>query len=213
MGRMKVDGLAVVAVLFSSFMLSGIYRDWSSGGPISDDEQNDQETVSLLNPIPESPPEAEKLTSNNFVISQPIESSLLDHDSIQMPYADYAVTQGVHGYEYGHLAIDITAGKGVEIQSPINGQITASFTDPVGSTILMIENERWQITLVHGIFSVSVGDFVRKGQKIGIESNQGNTVDLQGRSCRGRDCGYHTHINIFDKRSGVNVNPLDLFPE
>jgi hypothetical protein len=30
--------------------------------------------------------------------------------------------------EYGHLAIDITGGR-VEIQSPINGQITASFTD------------------------------------------------------------------------------------
>jgi len=213
MGRMKVDGLAVVAVLFASFMLSGIYRDWSSGGPISDDEQSDREILSLQNPIPESPPVAEKLTSNIFVISQPIESSLFDHDSIQMPYADYAVTQGVHGYEYGHLAIDITAGKGVEIQSLINGEISANFTDPVGSTIIMIENERWQITLVHGIFSASVGDFVRKGQVIGIESNQGNTVDLQGRSCRGRDCGYHTHINIFDKRSGVNVNPLDLFPE
>ncbi len=52
MGRMKVDGLAVVAILFSSFMLSGIYRDWSSGGLISDDEQNDQETVSLLKSNP-----------------------------------------------------------------------------------------------------------------------------------------------------------------
>lgn len=213
MRRMKVDGLAVVAVLFSAFMLSGIYRDWSRGGPDSVDGQNGPIPLSLKSPIPGSLPDEDESTSDLVVFSEPVETLLLDHDSIQMPYADYAVTQGVHGYEYGHLAIDISAGKGVEIQSPINGQITANFTDPVGGTILMIENERWQITLVHGNFSVSVGGFVRKGQVIGIESNQGNTVDLQGRSCRGRDCGYHTHINIFDKRSGVNVNPLDLFPE
>jgi murein DD-endopeptidase MepM/ murein hydrolase activator NlpD len=184
-------------------MLSGIYRDWSSGEPASPDGQNDSETLSLQNPIPASLPEVEKSTANIVVNSQAVESVLLGHDSIQMPYEDYTVTQGVHGYEYGHLAIDITGGKEAEIQSPINGQITASFTDSVGSTILMIENDRWQITLVHGLFSASVGDFVRKGQVIGIESNQGNTVDLQGRSCMGRDCGYHTHINIFDKRSGV----------
>ncbi|OGO28616.1 MAG: hypothetical protein A2Z16_07780 [Chloroflexi bacterium RBG_16_54_18] len=213
MDHLKVDGLAVVAVLFSSFMLSGIYRDWSGGESASDDGKNNSETVSLQNPISVSLPEAEKSTSDLILISQPDESLLSDQDSIQMPYTDYAVTQGVHGYEYGHLAIDITAGKGAEIKSPINGQITACFADPVGSTILMIENDRWQITLVHGIFSVSVGDFVRLGQVIGFESNQGNTVDLQGRSCRGRDCGYHSHINIFDKRSGVNVNPLDLFPD
>ena len=48
------------------------------------------------------------------------------------------------------------------------------------------------------------------GQVIGSESNQGNTVDWWGRSCRGRDCGYHTHLNIFDKRIGSNVNPLGL---
>ena len=212
MGRVKVDGLAVVAVLFSSFMLSSIYRDWSSGEPASGDGKDDPETLSLQTPSSASLPEAEKSTADLVVFSQPVESLLLDHDSIQMPYADYTVTQGVHGYEYGHLAIDITGGEEAEIQAPINGQITASYTDPVGSTILMIENDRWQITLVHGIFFASVGDFVRKGQVIGIESNQGNTVDLQGRSCRGRDCGYHTHINIFDKHSGVNVNPLDLFP-
>jgi murein DD-endopeptidase MepM/ murein hydrolase activator NlpD len=213
MGHLKVDGLVIVAVLFSSFMLSGIYRDWSHGESASGDGENDLESVLLQNPIPTYLPDAEKSSSDLDVISHTVDSLLLDHDSIQMPYADYALTQGVHGYEYGHLAIDITAGKGAEIKSPINGQISASFTDPVGSTILMIENERWQITLVHGIFSVSVGDFVRLGQVIGIESNQGNTVDLQDRSCRGRDCGYHTHINIFDKRSGMNVNPLDLFPD
>ena len=65
--------------------------------------------------------------------------------------------------------------------------------------------------LLHGIYSVSEGDFVALGQPVGQESNQGNTVDALGNSCRGRDCGYHSHINIFDKVLMMNVNPLDLW--
>ncbi len=65
MGRMKVDGLAVVAVLFSSFMLSGIYRDWSSGEPASDFGQNDPEILSLQNPIPASLPRRGKIDSGS----------------------------------------------------------------------------------------------------------------------------------------------------
>ncbi len=48
------------------------------------------------------------------------------------------------------------------------------------------------------------------GQAVGVESNKGYTTDMQGRLCTGRDCGYHTHLNIFDKRLGQNVNPLKL---
>ena len=64
--------------------------------------------------------------------------------------------------------------------------------------------------LMHGIYTVAVGDTLRAGQPIGTESNLGNTTDMQGISCRNRDCGYHTHLNVFDKRLGENINPLDL---
>ena len=63
---------------------------------------------------------------------------------------------------------------------------------------------------MHGIYHSKIGERVRSGQPIGEESNLGNTTDMQGRSCRNRDCGYHTHLNVYDKRIGANVNPLDL---
>jgi hypothetical protein len=45
-----------------TFMLSGIYRDWSSGEPFYD-EQNDPETLSLQNPITCEPARSEKSTA------------------------------------------------------------------------------------------------------------------------------------------------------
>jgi len=63
---------------------------------------------------------------------------------------------------------------------------------------------------MHGDYIVDAGDSVSKGQSIGYESNLGNTIDMLGRSCRGRKCGYHTHLIIYDKRIGANINPLDV---
>jgi hypothetical protein len=63
---------------------------------------------------------------------------------------------------------------------------------------------------MHGDYIVDAGDSVSMSQSIGYESNLGNTIDMFGRSCRGRKCGYHTHLNIYDKRIGANINPLDV---
>ncbi len=136
-----------------------------------------------------------------------------DPAEIRMPYEEYILTQGPHGQSYGHLAIDLTAGKGAEIHSPISGEISALFTDNYGNPTLVIENEVWRVTLLHGDYTVSPGDPVSIGQAIGFESNHGYTVDWRGRSCRGRDCGYHTHLNLFDKRAGENANPLEVLAD
>lgn len=125
-------------------------------------------------------------------------------------YDTYTLTQGPHGFSYGHMAIDIAAGKGAKIYSPINGVVSDLFTDGLGNPTLIIENENYRVTLMHGIYHVKVRDRLKAGQSIGIESNLGNTTDMQGRSCRNRDCGYHTHLNVYDKRIGANINPLDL---
>jgi murein DD-endopeptidase MepM/ murein hydrolase activator NlpD len=135
----------------------------------------------------------------------------IDADAIAAPYDHFIVTQGLHGAEYGHMAIDISAGKGATIKSPINGTVTNLYIDDWGNPSLMIENEHYAVELLHGLFSVKIGDKVSIGQPIGKESNQGNTVDGAGRSCAGRDCGYHTHINVYDKKLGRNINPLTLF--
>lgn len=126
------------------------------------------------------------------------------------PYDAYSLTQGPHGFSYGHMAIDIAAGKGATIYSPINGKITELFTDGVGNPTLIIENEVYRVTLLHGVYTVHIGQHVTAGQAVGTESNLGNTTDMQGYSCRGRDCGYHTHLNVYDKRIGTNINPLDF---
>jgi murein DD-endopeptidase MepM/ murein hydrolase activator NlpD len=134
----------------------------------------------------------------------------VDESVFISPYDDYVITQGLHGFSYGHMAVDIAAGKGAEIKSPINGEVTANYVDHLGNTTLVIENKLYKVTLLHGIYKVSIGDVLSAGQVVGTESNQGYTTDMQGRSCRNRECGYHTHLNVFHKRKKTNVNPLDL---
>jgi murein DD-endopeptidase MepM/ murein hydrolase activator NlpD len=135
-------------------------------------------------------------------------------ESLIAPYTDYIVTQGPHGESYGHYAIDLTAGKDAPILSPISGVITDNYVDYLSNTVLVIENDIYTISLMHGKYSVNMGDGVTIGQVIGSESNIGNTIGFNGEPCYyyGLDCGYHTHLNIFDKRLGSNVNPLDVLP-
>lgn len=126
------------------------------------------------------------------------------------PYDDYTLTQGLHGFSYGHMAVDIAAGKGATIYSPIHGEVAEFYIDGIGNPTLVIENEVYRITMLHGDYSVQIGENLTAGESVGTESNLGNTTDMQGNSCRNRDCGYHTHLNVFDKRIGTNINPLDL---
>lgn len=131
-------------------------------------------------------------------------------EAIAAPYTDFILTQGIHGASYGQAAIDISAGKGVPVLSPINGVVTGLYVDPYGNTTLIIENDVYAVTLLHGDYSVTMGEQVQLGQQVGVEWNNGYTLDLYGNLCTGRDCGYHTHLNIFDKRTGENANPLAL---
>lgn len=127
------------------------------------------------------------------------------------PYTDYRITQGLHGQSYGHLAIDIAAGRGEPIYSPINGRVSERYIDEYNNPTLVIENDIYIVTLLHGDYSVEEGDEIEIGQQIGQESNHGYTKDMMGNLCYEREyCGNHTHLNIYDKRVQANVNPLDL---
>jgi len=136
--------------------------------------------------------------------------SLADESIFIAPYDDYVITQGLHGFSYGHMAVDLAAGKGIDIKSPINGMVTANYSDYLGNTTLVIENGVFEVTLLHGNYDVKIGDVLTAGQVVGTESNLGNTTDMQGISCRGRECGYHTHLNVYHKLKEKNVNPLKL---
>ncbi len=189
----RIDPLIMVALVMAFFVIINVARDRSSA----------QASVVQV--------EA-SATGGAIQVTTP-DVELVDPDAFASPYDHYALTQGPHGYSYGHMAIDITAGEGAEIKSPINGEVVGLYIDWLGNTTLEIENQVYIVTLMHGHYDVELGDQLELGQVIGTESNQGNTYDMAGRSCRGRDCGYHTHLNVYDKRLGSNVNPLDLIDE
>lgn len=200
----RFDGLTIAAVGIICLMGFGLLRDAGifGAGAKKVVSANSAGPTQAVAAVGESGSGGEK-TQANIVTTDPI-----DADAIAAPYAHFIVTQGLHGAEYGHLAVDISAGKEATIKSPINGTVTNLYIDDWGNPSLMIENERYAVELLHGLFLVKIGDKVTIGEPIGKESNRGNTFDELGRPCAGRDCGYHTHINVYDKKLGTNVNPF-----
>ena len=155
----------------------------------------------------------QKTEKSEDKIPQPVAPISNSPTAISAPYGQYIITQGIHGQSYGHMAIDIAAGKGEPIKSPIDGIVSNYFIDGIGNPTLVIENDYYQVTMLHGNFSVEIGDVLTMGDQVGTEGNLGNTRDMQGRSCRNRDCGYHTHLNVFDKQANSNINPLDVISQ
>ena len=155
--------------------------------------------------LPETAPPAEDAAAAD---------ALARNTAVSVPYDTYFLTQGLHGESYGHLAIDIAAGNGSTIYSIINGTITGTGYDQWNNTYIQIENDVYTVLYMHGVYGLAVGDAVTAGQVIGTESNIGYTLDSYGNVCgyTGRDCGYHTHLNVFDKRLGLNIDPLTLIP-
>lgn len=186
--RPQPDVITLGAVLLVVLMLVGFWRDRGRAQPAA---------ALSIRPTP-SP------------AITPTPLPLLDIYAVAAPYDDYWITQGPHGTSYGHYAVDLAAGQGTTIKSPINGVVMNHYTDIYGNTTLIIENDLYVVTMLHGEYTAPVGEIVYLGQPVGVESNIGYTTDMRGGSCRGRSCGYHTHLNIYDKRQQQNVNPLDL---
>ena len=195
------DGLTLAAVAFIAFMAFILFREIRPEPILVDDIPQKRESVASDKKL--------QVSEVRDSAQEPV-PIFVDETLISAPYDQYTLTQGPHGFSYGHMAIDIVAGKGSVIKSPINGRVTASYVDQYGNPTLVIENDIYQVTLLHGIYTVAVDEEVKLGQPVGTESNLGYTTDWWGRSCRNRDCGYHTHLNIFDKRIGGNINPLDV---
>jgi murein DD-endopeptidase MepM/ murein hydrolase activator NlpD len=226
MYRIRIDGLSLVAVGFLLFFGFNIVRDQlgsdhkasasaltqaypvnpSSGGP-----QADQPDLQATPADPSASAAGEKLAPAHVIPALLTPAAIPgDQDAIAFPYVNFIVTQGVHGAEYGQMAVDIAAGKGTPIKSPINGTVSALYVDEYGNPVLVLDNTHYTVMLYHGQYTVKVGDTVTLGTPVGFESNQGYTVDGFGRLCAGRDCGYHSHINVYDKQLGTNVNPLQV---
>ena len=201
----RIEPFAVVALIILAFLGGRAVWDYFGRPPII-----------MVEWVSQEPPSSGGVGSPGQSTGGGVQEVKLDErletpDKVIAPYEQYELTQGLHGYSYGHMAIDISAGDGEPIKSPISGMVTGLFVDNLGNTTLILENDFYRITLLHGNYLVAFGQQVTIGELIGYESNQGNTYDALGRSCRGRDCGYHTHLNIYDKRLAGNVDPLSLF--
>ena len=196
-----IDGLTLAAVAFIAFMAFILFREIRPEPILVDDIPQERESVSSDQQL--------QVSEVNDSAKEP-GPVFVDETLISAPYDQYTLTQGPHGFSYGHMAIDIVAGKGAVIKSPISGKVTASYIDQYGNPTLVIENDIYQVTLLHGKYEVGIDEDVKLGQPVGTESNLGYTTDWWGNSCRNRDCGYHTHLNIFDKRLGGNINPLEV---
>ena len=199
--KQGVDSLALAAAAFIGFMAFILFRELRPEPILVDEIPQEQESVVVDQQL--------QVNEGSDPAQEPV-PIVVDQTLISATYDRYTLTQGPHGFSYGHMAVDIVAGKGAVIESPINGRVTASYVDQYGNPTLVIENDIYQITLLHGIYTVGVDEQVVLGQPVGTESNLGYTTDWWGRSCRNRNCGYHTHLNIFDKRIGSNINPLDV---
>jgi len=196
-------GLVLVAIVFVAFMGYKVIRDRTDNIVTTSSAREAQ--VEL--PAPPLKPAAD-LSGDPAGYPEGIPGGL--PEEFASPYDKYTLTQGVHGASYGHMAIDIAAGQGAPIESPIHGVVTELYVDMYGNPTVVIENEVYSVMLLHGEYTVSIGEAVELGQAVGVESNLGYTTDMAGVPCWGRDCGYHTHLNVYDKRVGENVNPLEL---
>lgn len=206
MMRVRLDGMTLAGVAILLLFAVNIVRGWAGEGQPAIGPTNELGTpVAVMTPAPEALPAAAAVAAGP-------ESDPAWHLEIAMPYDEYFLTQGIHGQSYGHFAIDIAAGNGAIIKSIINGTITGGGYDQWGNTFIQVENDNFVVLYLHGLYTAVLGEKVRAGQPIGTESNIGYTLDMAGNLCAGRDCGYHTHLNVYDKRVASNIDPLSLIP-
>lgn len=203
--RIRIDGMTLAGVALLMLFAVNIVRGWAGEGNPSLATTNAEGTPVAVRTVA---PEVQELIAT--AAPPMVDDSW--HTSIAYPYDEYFLTQGIHGQSYGHYAIDIAAGNGSIIKSIINGFVTGTGYDQWGNTYIQIENDYYVVLYLHGVYTPGLGESVSAGQQIGTESNIGYTLDMAGNLCAGRDCGYHTHLNVYDKRLGTNIDPLTLIP-
>ena len=211
--RKKPDAMTLVGLAVLLIFAAGIFRN--STTRVAADAVPEVPNPAAVAAAATTAAEAQAALPEPAPAEDPAAAEALARNTaIAMPYDTYFLTQGLHGESYGHLAIDIAAGNGSTIYSIINGTVTGTGYDQWSNTYIQIENDIYTALYMHGVYGLAVGDVVAAGQVIGTESNVGYTLDSYGNVCgyTGRDCGYHTHLNVFDKRLGVNIDPLTLIP-
>ncbi len=123
--------------------------------------------------------------------------------TVILPYASPVqprlVQNGMHGENWPGR--DYATPAGTPLVSPVTGTVirkgTDSYCGPFGcyNTFVLFEaDDGTQVMLMHGNYTVQVGDRVKQGQSIGSEASNGNSTEP------------HTHISI--KQNGVFIDPV-----
>lgn len=104
------------------------------------------------------------------------------------------------GHRWGrkHEGIDIARPNGYTIKAADNGVVVAAGSDGTyGNRVIVDHKNGYKTTYAHlSSISVSVGDVVPQGSKLGV---MGST---------GRSTGTHLHFEV--EKNGVNINPLSV---
>lgn len=104
------------------------------------------------------------------------------------------------GYRWGrqHEGIDIARPSGFNIKATDNGVVVAAGWDGTyGNRVIVDHKNGYKTTYAHlSSISVSVGDVVPQGSKLGV---MGST---------GRSTGTHLHFEV--EKNGVTINPLTV---
>lgn len=106
----RIDALAVALLILMIFLAYQLLTDGRREG------SNKAEVVEVLQETGELTIESVESTEGQESIDLKPEdigpsSPPIDPSSIIYPYDEYWITQGLHGMSYGHLAIDLAAGK------------------------------------------------------------------------------------------------------
>lgn len=120
--------------------------------------------------------------------------------AISLPYTHARISQGLHGCEYGHAALDMVGVGTEKIVSPCTCTVIQNDYDGLDNTRLVLQNDQYIVTLLHGVYSPQRGDQLISGQLIGWQASLGNST------------GPHTHLNVYDRQAGGNVDPMALLP-
>ena len=173
--RGGIDGMTLAAFLLIGFGALMVYRDISSHNEIGlPSGKSDEIQDAQLQAKPQ------KVDSEVGSGLGPPESTDMER-RVAPPYAEYTLTQGLHGFSYGHMAIDLSAGKGAIIKSPILGYVSELYTDQYGNPtlpdnladgiLLMISGDHRGVYHIAGADYMSRWAFALKIAKI-FELNQ-----------------------------------------
>jgi murein DD-endopeptidase MepM/ murein hydrolase activator NlpD len=119
------------------------------------------------------------------------------------PIENVSKTSSVLGYRYGkfHPGLDLPIFAGKPVIAAMEGLVILSgYADGYGRTVILEHNNNFTTRYAHNYVNfVKKGDFVKKGQIIGLSGSTGNST------------GNHLHFEIRCK--DIPMDPLDFLPQ